>query len=365
MLYTLQRSLFRITGPLTLVLCLLFSGPVTGQDVSEQSIMGDSEAVTVATATQLERRFLHFAPTEVNDKNRSSLNRIISVDLSDVKLEDALQYIADQGNLRLSYSKDVTLREKWDKPITLQLGDNATVLGALHAAIDNTGLGLKISQHGLLIVHKDGQQLDFPAELDSGEELFQETVTGTVTDAENGDALPGVNIQVEGSAGGTTTNMEGEYSIAVEGEESVLIFSYVGYVREEVTVGDRNVVNISLEPDFARLDEMIVIGYGSVQRSDLTGSVQRVSRETFQNQSMTQLTDMLTGTIAGFNANQSTGAAGGSSMQIRGRNSLTAGTDPMVVVDGAIFNGSLRDINPNDIESIDILKDASSAAIYG
>ncbi|MEX2641386.1 MAG: SusC/RagA family TonB-linked outer membrane protein [Balneolales bacterium] len=192
-----------------------------------------------------------------------------------------------------------------------------------------------------------------------------QTVEGTVSDAEIGDVLPGVNIQVQGTNVGTTTNIDGEYSIEVPGSESVLIFSYVGYTSEEVTVGNRNIVDVELNADFAQLDEMIVIGYGSVQRSDLTGSVERVDADQFQDQSMTQLTDMLTGTVAGFNASQATSASGSADFEIRGPNSLSAGTEPLIVLNGVIFRGSLSDINPFDVESVDILKDASSAAVYG
>src|SRR5690606_25235971 len=112
-------------------------------------------------------------------------------------------------------------------------------------------------------------------------------------------------------------------------------------------------------------DEVVVVGYGTVKKSDLTGSVASIDVEDFQNQPMTQLTDMLTGTVAGFNATQSTSASGGASMEIRGPNSLNAGTSPMIVLDGVVYNGNISDINPNDIASMDILKDASSAAVFG
>src|SRR5690625_5957505 len=115
--------------------------------------------------------------------------------------------------------------------------------------------------------------------------------------------------------------------------------------------------------DLGRLDEVIVVGYGSVERSDLTGSVDRIDASQFQNQPVTQVTEMLTGTIAGFSALQGYSASGGSTMEIRGPNSLSAGTAPLVGLDGAIYSGDISDINPNDIESIDILKDASSASV--
>ncbi|WP_211483049.1 SusC/RagA family TonB-linked outer membrane protein [Fodinibius roseus] len=194
----------------------------------------------------------------------------------------------------------------------------------------------------------------------------QETIRGTVTDVRTGETLPGVNVIVKGTPStGTATNLDGSYELTVESLQDTLRFSFVGFATQEVPINGRTVIDIALESQMVAGDEMIVVGYGSVQRSDLTGSVQRISGETFESQGVTNVSDMLAGTIAGFNANQQTGAAGGSSMEIRGRNSLTAGTNPMIVVDGNIFNGSLRDINPNDVESIDVLKDASSAAIYG
>lgn len=194
---------------------------------------------------------------------------------------------------------------------------------------------------------------------------FDQQVSGTVTDAQSKETLPGVNIMVKGTTIGTVTDIDGSYNLDVPGPESVLVFSFIGYVTEEITVGNQNVIHVALGASATDLDEVVVIGYGTQKKSDLTGSVARVSAETFQDLPMTQLTDMLVGTVAGFNANQGTSAAGGSSLEIRGPTSINASTSPLIVVDGAIFHGSISDINPNDIETIDILKDASSAAVFG
>lgn len=199
----------------------------------------------------------------------------------------------------------------------------------------------------------------------AGSAFAQQTVTGTVTDAETGETLPGVNVTVQGGNQGTATNVDGEYSLNVPGPETVLRFSFVGYRSQEITVGDQEVIDVSLQLDMGRLDEVIVVGYGTRERQDLTGSVDRVDGEKFQDQGITNVSDMLTGTIAGFNAEQGTSASGATSFQVRGPNSLTADTDPLIVLDGVIYRGNLRNINPNDIESIDVLKDASSAAVYG
>lgn len=193
----------------------------------------------------------------------------------------------------------------------------------------------------------------------------RQLVTGRITDADTGEPLPGVNIMVRDTSTGTTSNADGSYSLEVPGPDAVLVVSFVGYVKKEVPVRKQTVIQVSLAPDLAQLSEVVVIGYGTAKKSDLTGSVERVEAETFKHQPMTQLTDMFTGTVAGLNANQSAAAAGGSSLEIRGQTSLSAATSPMIVLDGVIYNGNLADINPNDIAAIDILKDASSSAVYG
>lgn len=189
-------------------------------------------------------------------------------------------------------------------------------------------------------------------------------VTGVITDSLTKQGLPGVTVVVKGTQRGTTTDADGRYAVQAAAAD-VLTFSYVGYLMKEVAVGNQSVIEIGLQPSTNALDELVVVGYGTMKKSDLTGAVIRIDSKTFKNQPMTQLTDMLTGTVAGFNANQATSAAGGSSLQIRGPKSLTANSSPMVVMDGVIFNGSIADINPADIETMDILKDASSAAVFG
>lgn len=189
-------------------------------------------------------------------------------------------------------------------------------------------------------------------------------VSGIVKDQYD-QPLIGVNILVEGTSQGTATDLEGKFTLQDVDENATLIFSYVGYQTLEFPLNGRSMISITMIEDAQRLDELIVVGYGTMKKSDLTGSVERVNAEAFRSQSMTQLTDMLTGTVAGFHANQGTSAAGGSSMEVRGPTSLNAGTEPLIVLDGVIYNGSIRDINPNDVETIDILKDASSAAVFG
>ena len=190
------------------------------------------------------------------------------------------------------------------------------------------------------------------------------TITGTVTDA-SGQPLPGVTILIKGTTQGTISDNDGEYSISALSESSVLIFSFVGLRTQEIKVEAQTIINVTMVEDIIGLDEVVAIGYGTVKKSDLTGSVEKINADIFRDQSMTQLTEMLTGTVAGLNTNQGARAAGGSSLEIRGPTSLKASTSPLIVLDGVIFHGSIQDINPNDIASIDILKDASSAAVFG
>ena len=202
--------------------------------------------------------------------------------------------------------------------------------------------------------------------LGAGQMLAQSSrdVKGSVVDARTQEAIPGTNVVIKGSSKGVVTDGEGTFTLSAKPGD-VLVFTFIGYESHEEAVGSRSILKVNLTASASNLEEVVVIGYGTAKKSDLTGSVVRINSETFKNQPMTQLTDMLTGTVAGFYANQSASAAGGSSLEIRGPNSLNAATDPLVVLDGVIFNGSIRDINPSDIDAIDILKDASAAAVYG
>ncbi len=192
----------------------------------------------------------------------------------------------------------------------------------------------------------------------------QKTITGTVIGTDNA-PIAGATVTVKGTTIGTLTDMDGKFSLSVPASAQTIVISFIGLETQEVTLGAGTVYNATLAQSLVGLDEIIVIGYGTAKKADLTGSVTRVQPESFQNAPIKQITEMLTGTVAGFNANQGAGADGGSTLEVRGPTSLSAGTDPLIVLDGVIFNGSLSDINPNDLASIDILKDASSAAVFG
>ncbi|GAL65449.1 TonB family protein [Jejuia pallidilutea] len=189
-------------------------------------------------------------------------------------------------------------------------------------------------------------------------------VSGVVSD-ENGQPLPGANILEKGTSNGTQTDFDGNFTLEVNNENAVLVVSYLGFLTQEIQVNSQNRIKVILQEDSAKLDEVIVIGYGTAKRSDLTGAVTRLDAAKYESQSATNVVELLNGTVAGFNSTQGATAAGGGSLEIRGANSLTATTTPLIVLDGVIYRGALSDINPNDLASVDVLKDASSVAVYG
>lgn len=191
------------------------------------------------------------------------------------------------------------------------------------------------------------------------------TIQGRVVD-ENGEPLPGVAVMVQGTTRGILTDADGEYTIEVEDQTSVLVFSFVGYATQEVMVGEQTVINVSMEPEVIGLGDVVVIGYGTVKKSDLTGSVASVSMENIQKLPVIGIEQSLAGQASGVQVQQGTGIPGTSPIiRVRGTGSITAGNDPLYVIDGFPGVGDINHLNINDIESIEILKDASAAAIYG
>ena len=210
------------------------------------------------------------------------------------------------------------------------------------------------------------------------------TVTGAVTDAATGEPLPFVNVVIEGTTRGAASDLDGQYSIEVDGPAAVLVYRYLGYVTAEETVGSRSVINVALNEDSNLLDEAVVVGYGVQRRGDVTASVSSVNVDEASVGLVTSPTDFIEGRVAGVQLTPSGGQPGaGVNIRIRGGTSITASNEPLFVIDGVPVDGRnvtpggsgqvsngpagnpLSLINPNDIESISVLKDASATAIYG
>ena len=196
-------------------------------------------------------------------------------------------------------------------------------------------------------------------------------VSGTVRATDNGETLPGVSVVVKGTSRGTTTDATGRYQLSVPepatGPASVtLVFSFVGYLTQEVAIGNRPVVDVRLAPDDQTLSEVVVVGYGTQKKTDVTGSVASVKSKELNALPQTTVTQALQGRAAGVQVTQNSGQPGGTvTVRIRGSNSIVGGNNPLYVVDGFALAGTPSALNPADIESIDVLKDASATAIYG
>ena len=203
--------------------------------------------------------------------------------------------------------------------------------------------------------------------------LSQSSVSGTVTEAENALPVPGVNIVIKGTSTGTTTDFDGKYSINVKTGD-ILVFSYVGFLTQEITYTNQKTLDVAMAEDAAKLDEVVVIGYGTVKKEDLTGSVEVITSKEFNQGALLSPEQLLQGKAAGVRITNSGGAPDAApNIRIRGGASLSANSNPLIVIDGVpVDNGGISGvgnplslINPSDIESFSILKDASATAIYG
>ncbi|MGN6494013.1 MAG: SusC/RagA family TonB-linked outer membrane protein [Agriterribacter sp.] len=191
------------------------------------------------------------------------------------------------------------------------------------------------------------------------------TITGIIRDAISGTVLPAVSVSVKNSTATTLTNEQGRFSISAS-KGAVLVITYVGYVQEEITVGDETQIDIHLKVDAKGLGEVVVIGYGSQVKREVTGSVQNINAQELKDIPASQMTQKLQGKLAGVQIYQTTGKPGqGMSVRVRGQLSVSAGSDPLYVVDGLPITGNISNLNPDEIENISVLKDAASTSLYG
>jgi TonB-dependent SusC/RagA subfamily outer membrane receptor len=192
------------------------------------------------------------------------------------------------------------------------------------------------------------------------------TVSGVVTSVEDGTPLPGVNVVLQGTTEGTSTDADGRYTMTVPSSESVLVFSFIGLASREVEVGNRSVVDVQMEADVTQLTEVVVVGYGTTTQQAFTGTAKVVDADDLIRKKVTNVSRALAGEVAGVQVINTSGQPGEeATIRIRGFGSVNGNRDPLYVVDGVPFAGSLNSINPSDIESTTVLKDAAATAIYG
>lgn len=196
--------------------------------------------------------------------------------------------------------------------------------------------------------------------------LAQQAITGKVTSSEDGQGVPGVSVMIKGTNKGTTTDANGSYKINSSSAKDVLSFSAIGYTTSEVAVGSKNTINVVLNVENQALSEVVVVGYGTQKKSQLTGAISQVSAKQISEMPITNLGQALQGRTAGVDVSQSGSKPGQTAkILIRGRRSFNAGNDPLYVVDGIPLSAGYEDFNPNDVQSMEVLKDATATAIYG
>ena len=253
------------------------------------------------------------------------LQTIITLQYKQVRMGDVLKEIAYKSNLGIAYNSDLSVL---DKPINVNV-KKATTSYALQTILLGSGYKAAISRNReiILIVQTTDESVS--------EEEAIELVSGTVTDAETGEPIPAANVVVLGTMVGTSTNADGEYSLNVPDNAEVLQFSYLGYKTLDVAVNGRSVVDVALEPDLLALGDIVVVGYGTQQRQEVTGAITSVRSEEIQNIPVSSFENALQGRMAGVNVAESTGEPGASpQITIRGTGSISAGNSPLYVIDG-------------------------------
>jgi len=299
----------------------------------------------------------------------------LNLQIENGSIRDVLKSIEKESSYRFFFNDSFT---DLDKLVHLDI-KNGTLADVMDELLSSSDMSYKLMTDSLVVIAPKN-------------ELQQKKVTGTVTDAKTGEPMPGVNVLVEGTITGETTDADGKYSITAVNEKSVLVFSFVGYEPYRQTVGTRAIIDVQLSPTTTSLDEVVVIGYGTARKADLTSAVSTVkASDVLKNRSIGSFEVGMQGLASGVHVIQNSGEPGGGvTVRVRGMSSISAGNDPLYVIDGVPFfnnpkqlnlqgwqqtgwlstetnppNTSMAAINPNDIESIEILKDASATAIYG
>lgn len=293
------------------------------------------------------------------------LNRQITIVGSNLELKDVLSLIEKQAEVKFVYSTKI----KSNQRLTIN-ANNRKLSTVLEEILKPNAISYEVFENRILLKkNKTEQTTIIPNEKEATQQItptLEKTIYGTVND-EKGVGLPGVSVALKNTTRGTLTDNNGKYSINIPDQSFVLVFTFVGYISQEKNIGNLSNISIVLKEDTKALDEVVVVGYGTQKKSDVTGSVASVSRERLEQLPNTNIAQALQGAIPGLQINTNSGGAEGNdnSILVRGRNSISASTAPLIIWDGIPYTGGISEINPNDVESIEVLKDASAAAIYG
>ena len=263
-------------------------------------------------------------------------------------LKEIFRIIEQESDYRFLYNDDFV---ELNQVVSLQAKDNSIedVLGKI---LQQTGFGYKLLDNNLIVI--------IPAKL-----LQQKTISGRITDT-SGESLPGVNVVVKGTSIGTVSNLDGHYSIAIPNNETILLFSFIGYVSQEIAVTGKQKIDLTMEEYMLQIEEVVVVGYGTQRKKDLTSSVASVKEDDFNKGAILNPLQLVEGKIAGLTITRTDGndPNGGLGIQLRGVSTSTGVTSPLIIIDG-VPGGDLSTLASQDIASMDVLKDGSAAAIYG
>ncbi|CAM4170125.1 TonB-dependent receptor [Cytophagaceae bacterium 50C-KIRBA] len=299
------------------------------------------------------------------------LDRSITIVGQNVNLKSALSQIEKQAEVKFVYSTRVQINQKLNLNI-----HKAKLSAVLSQILLPNFIEFEVIENRILLTKarpepSSSNTSNFKLEQEESV-MDARSVKGKVVD-ETGDPIPGANILIKGTSKGVSSAADGMYSIVIPDDKAILVFSFVGYITQEIEVGMRGNLNVILKSENKSLAEVVVVGYGTSRAKDLTGSVATINQNTIKDLPVSSVDQKMIGQVAGVQIQQLSGAPGaGTSVRIRGSGSLGAGNEPLYVIDGMPYSAGLNQdfnplllINPNDIESISVLKDASSTAIYG
>lgn len=282
----------------------------------------------------------------------------VTINKKDSTIEQVFQSIKEQTGYAMVYNSN----ELKNRSVSLNL-KNSTIEETLKECLKDSPFAFKIVNQNILIKKKEEHQEQTP----SSSKTANKEIKGKVVDKQN-IGIPGVSIKAKGTSIGTLTNSDGLFTISIPDHTGHLVFSMVGYTTKEVAIGNTKTINVTLLEESSALNEVVVIGYGTQKKSDVTTAVSSVSAENIKERPALNFGEAIAGQMAGVQVQQTTGAPGGEGLaiRVRGIGSITQSNDPLYVVDGYPMEGNaFRLLNTSDIESIQVLKDASSTAIYG
>jgi len=302
------------------------------------------------------------AATMANDIDAQELlDKKITLKVENQQIKAIFSELEKQAEVKFMYTHELI---KASRKVTL-ISSDERLEDVLRKLLIPLNISYEVNGNRILLttIHKDKSEI---RPNNQSNKFFALEIKGKIID-ETGNPMPGVNIAIKGTATGTTTDANGDYTINAPDEKQVLVFSFIGYATQEVIIGNQTILNITLITDIKTLGEVIVVGYGTQTQHKVTEAIGSVTSKDISGVAVTGLDQALQGKLAGVQVTQNTGEPGGNvSIRIRGVGSINNSNEPLYIVDGVPYgtNGPLN-INPNDIERIDVLKDAASAAIYG